>query len=230
MIKATWHGHSCYSFDFDGTKVIIDPFLSDSPTADINPDEIEVDYILLTHGHGDHIGDTMAIGKRTGATVIAPYELASYCEAQGLEVHPMHIGGGYDFPWGRVQLTIAHHGSALIEEDGKTIYLGNPCGFLIKADEKTIYFAGDTGLFLDMKLIGDRNRIDLALLPIGDNFTMGVEDAVTAAEYLKPKLAIPMHYGTWELIDTDPRAFVDGTEKVGVKAVILEVGESYIID
>jgi L-ascorbate metabolism protein UlaG (beta-lactamase superfamily) len=209
---------------------MIDPFLSDSPTADIKPEEVDVDFILLTHGHGDHVGDAIEIGKRTGALLIAPYELASYCGAQGLEVHPMHIGGGYDFPWGRVQLTIAHHGSALVEDNGNTIYLGNPCGFLLKVEEKIIYFAGDTGLFLDMKLIGDRNRIDLALLPIGDNFTMGIEDAITAAEYLKPKVAIPMHYGTWELIDTDPQAFADGAEKVGVKAVILEVGESYTLE
>ncbi len=230
MITATWHGHGCFSFDFEGTKVIIDPFLSESPTADIKPDEVEADFILVTHGHGDHLGDTIDIAKRTGATVVAPYELASYCGAQGIEVHPMHIGGGYDFPWGRVQLTIAHHGSALIGEDGHSIYLGNPCGFLLKVQEKCIYFAGDTGLFLDMKLIGDRNRLDLAILPIGDNFTMGVDDAVTAAEYLKPKVVIPMHYGTWELIDVDPQAFADGAEKVGVKAVVLEVGESYTLE
>ena len=230
MITATWHGHSCYLFDFDGTKVLIDPFLSESPTADVKPDEVETDFILLTHGHGDHMGDAIDIAKRTGAMVVAPYELASYCGAQGLEVHPMHIGGGHDFPFGRVQLTIAHHGSALVEDDGRTIYLGNPCGFLFKVQGKCIYFAGDTGLFLDMKLIGDRNRLDLAILPIGDNFTMGIEDAVTAAEYLKPKVVIPMHYGTWELIDVDPQLFVDGVEKVGVKGVILEVGGSYTLE
>ena len=133
-------------------------------------------------------------------------------------------------PWGRLQLTIAHHGSALIEEGGRPLYLGSPCGFLLKTETNCVYFAGDTGLFLDMKLIGERNRIDLALLPIGDNFTMGVEDAVTAAEYLKPKTVIPMHYGTWEVIDTDPEEFVAGTEKIGVRGVILQVEESYTIE
>ena len=230
MITATWHGHSCYMIDIDGTKILIDPFLSDSPTADIGPDDVEADYVLLTHGHSDHVGDAIKIATRTGATIVAPFELASYCGEQGVEAHPMHIGGGRDFPWGRLQLTIAHHGSGLIEEGGRPLYLGNPCGFLLTAGENCIYFAGDTGLFLDMKLIGERNRIDLALLPIGDNFTMGIDDAVTAAEYLKPKTAIPMHYGTWDVIDVDPQAFVDGAENVGVKGVVLQIGESFTLE
>ncbi|MFC1543872.1 metal-dependent hydrolase [Gemmatimonadota bacterium] len=230
MIKATWHGHGCYAFEFGDTRVIIDPFLSDSPTADIGPDDVEADYILLTHGHSDHFGDTVAIGERTGATVVAPNELAVYCGSKGLTVHPMYIGGGWDFPFGRVELTIAHHGSALVGDDGIPIYLGNPCGFLINSEGKTIYFAGDTGLFLDMKLIGDRNRIDLAILPTGDNFTMGVEAAITAAQYVKPKVAIPMHFGTWPLIDTDPNEFVSGVEKLGIKGVLLEIGGSYTLE
>jgi len=230
MITATWHGHSCYTIDIDGTKIVVDPFLTGSPVARMKADEVEADFILLSHGHSDHLGDALAIAARTGATIVAPNELAVYCGAQGAEVHPMHIGGGFDFPWGRLQLTIAHHGSALIEDGGRPLYLGSPCGFLIKTETKCVYFAGDTGLFLDMKLIGDRNRIDLALLPIGDNFTMGVEDAVTATEYLKPKVAIPMHYGTWEVIDTDPEEFAAGTEKVGIKSVVLQVGESYTIE
>ena len=230
MITATWHGHSCFTIDIDGTKILLDPFFTGSPVAIISADEVEADYILLTHGHDDHFGDALAIAARTGATIVAPNELAVYCGAQGATVHPMHIGGGYDFPWGRLKLTIAHHGSALIEEGGRPLYLGNPCGFLLKTETNCVYFAGDTGLFLDMKLIGDRNRIDLALLPIGDNFTMGVEDAVTAAEYLKPKTVIPMHYGTWEVIDTDPAEFVAGTDKVGIKGVVLQVGESFTIE
>lgn len=230
MITATWHGHGCFSVDLEGTKLLFDPFLSDSPTADVGPADLEADYILLSHGHGDHFGNAVEIAERTGATIIAIYELASYCGAKGLNAHPMSIGGAHDFPFGKVKLTIAHHGSALIEEDGRPLYLGSPCGFLIKTEEKTLYFSGDTGLFLDMKLIGDRNRIDLAFLPIGDNFTMGIEDAVTAAEYLKPKVVIPMHYGTWELIDTDPNAFKEGVEKLGIKGVVLEIGESYTIE
>lgn len=229
MVTATWHGHGCFHFTFNGADVLIDPFLSGSPTAVIGPDEAKADYILLTHGHEDHIGDTIAIARRTGATVIAPNELAQYCAAQGLTVHPMHIGGGFDFPFGRVQLTIAHHGSALIEEGGRPLYLGSPCGYLIKSSDTCVYFAGDTGLFLDMKLIGDRNRIDLAVLPIGDNFTMGPEDAVTAAEYLKPRAVIPMHYGTWDLIAGDPEAFLAGVEKVGIRGVVLRVGETYTV-
>jgi L-ascorbate metabolism protein UlaG (beta-lactamase superfamily) len=185
-----------------------------------------VGYVLLTHGHGDHLGDGISIAKKNNATVIAPYELATYCSNVGCQVHPMHIGGGYDFPFGRIKLTTAHHGSGADLGDKALAYMGNPCGFLVTIGDKTVYHAGDTALFMDMKLIGEMNTIDVALLPIGDNFTMGIPDAVKAVEFLQPRLSVPMHYKTFDVIDADPIEFRRQVESMGLAARVLEVGES----
>src|SRR4030067_909650 len=225
MIKLTYHGHACFHIESNGHKLLIDPFITGNPVAKIKPEELKCNYILLTHGHNDHFGDTVEIAKRNDATVIATFELATFCERQGLKVHGMHIGGGHDFDFGRVKLTIAHHGSAYI---GDTIqYTGNPCGYILTLGKTKIYHSGDTGLFLDMQLIGKRNKIDLALLPIGDNYTMDIEDAVQAAKFLKPKMVIPMHYKTWELIDQDPNLFAKKLKGTGIKVKILNFGESF---
>lgn len=206
MVKLTFHGHACFEISNDEHNIVIDPFLKGNPLADVTPDKIKADYILLTHGHGDHFGDTIQIAKANNATVIAPFELATLCEQKGVKAHPMHIGGGYEFDFGKVKLTQALHGSGYIEGDN-IFYAGNPCGFIIQIDNKTIYHAGDTGLFGDMKLLGELYNIDVALLPIGDNFVMGVDDAVKAVEFLKPQKAVPMHYNTFDVIKQDPKQF-----------------------
>jgi len=220
-MKITYHSHSCFQLDGENHSIIIDPFITDNPLSKITPEEIKVDTILVTHGHFDHVGDAVTISKRNKATIIAPFELANYFQEKGAESHPMHIGGGYDFPFGRVKLTIAHHGSTT--ESGA---VGNPCGFVITMDNKIIYHAGDTGLFSDMKLIGELDVIDVALLPIGDNFTMGISDALKAVEFLHPKTVIPMHYNTFDVINQDPHKFVDGLKGSPTKGVVLEVEES----
>ena len=223
MPIATFFGHSCFFLEDGENRLIIDPFITGNPQAIIKPEEVKVNYILLTHAHGDHLGDAVEISKRNKALIIAPFELANYCQDQGCEVHPMHIGGAHNFPFGRVKLTIAHHGSAL--PDGG--YGGNPCGLLITMSGKTFFHPGDTGLFYDMKLIGEMNDIELAVLPIGDNFTMGIDDAVKAVEFLKPKSVIPMHFKTFDVIDTDPEEFVRRVVDMEVNSVVLKVGESF---
>jgi L-ascorbate metabolism protein UlaG (beta-lactamase superfamily) len=222
MPKLTYLGHSAFLVEGSSHKIIIDPFLSDNPLAKTKPEDVKVDFILLSHGHGDHLGNAVEISKANGATIIAPFELANYCADKGAEVHPMHIGGAHNFPFGRVKLTIAHHGSAA--PDGT--YTGNPCGFLINMDSKLLYHSGDTSLFLDMKLIGEMNNIDVALLPIGDNFTMGIEDAIKAVEFLQPGMVIPMHYKTFDVIDVDPQKFVEGVKEKGIDARVLPIGDS----
>ena len=221
MPKLTYYAHACISVEEGGRRIIIDPFLTGNPLAKAKPDQINVEAVLLSHGHGDHLGDAIDIAKRCKATVIAPFELAVYCERRGATIHPMHIGGAFKFPFGKVKLTIAHHGSAVIGET--TEYTGNPCGFLVTMGGKTLYHPGDTGLFYDMKLIGEMNRISVALLPIGDNFTMGIDDAVKATEFLKPEIVIPMHYNTMDVIRQDPKEF-EAKAKQFAKVVILEPG------
>ncbi|MBW1722574.1 MAG: metal-dependent hydrolase [Deltaproteobacteria bacterium] len=221
-IQLTWYGHACFLVETDEAHLLIDPFLSGNPTAPIGPEEIQADYVLVSHGHGDHLGDTVDIARRTGATVISNFEIHNWLIGQGLEkVHPQHIGGGFDYPWGRVKLTIAHHGSGL--PDGS--YGGNPCGFLLYIQGKKIYHACDTGLFYDMKLIGEEG-IDLAILPIGDNFTMGPEDALRAVKLIQPKQVIPIHYNTFDVIRQDPQAWKEKTEKeTGIPVTVMNPGE-----
>ncbi len=222
ILKISFHGHSCFSLEGKAGKVIIDPFLRGNPTADIKPSQVKVDAVLVSHGHGDHLGDAIEISKSTGALIIAPYELAVYCQRRGAASHAMHIGGSRRFPFGSVKLTQALHGSAADEDP--LVYTGNPCGFMINMDDKVVYHAGDTGLFGDMELLGKLNFIDLALLPIGDNFVMGPDDAVIAAQMLKPKMVVPMHYNTFEVIKQDPDDFAHKVELYS-KPVILKPGE-----
>ncbi len=224
VVELTYHSHACFSIAVNGTQLLIDPFLTGNDLADVQADEVEADYILVSHGHGDHVGDTVAIAQRTGATTISNFEIQSWLLAQGVQnAHPMHIGGGHDFPFGRVKLTIAHHGSML--PDGS--YGGNPAGFLLTLEGKKIYHACDTGLFYDMKLIGEEG-LDVAILPIGDNFTMGPDDALKAVKLLEPRVVIPIHYDTFEVIQQDPYAFAARVEKeTPARCVVLKPGQSY---
>lgn len=207
MVEITYLGHSGVLFKTDAVRLVIDPFLEGNPQAALSPSSLDVDVIIVTHGHSDHLGDTIPIATRTGAMVIAPFELAMYLQKKGCRVHPMHIGGRREFGWGKVKLTPALHGSAVIEENGQIIYTGNPCGILLTLDGKTIYHAGDTGLTYEMELIGRMNRIDVAFLPIGDNFTMGPSDAAEAVRMLNPRVVVPFHYNTFELIEQNPEEF-----------------------
>lgn len=219
----TWYGHATCGLEVTGKKLLIDPFFTENPASSIDPKTLDVDYILVSHGHGDHVGDAVAIAKRTGALVISNFEIISWFQQQGIEGHAQHLGGGYHHPFGYLKLTLALHGSAL--PDGS--YGGNPAGFLLTtpADEK-IYFACDTGLFGDMRLLGEEG-IDLAVLPIGDNFTMGPSDALRAVQFLQPKHVVPIHYNTWDLIAQDAATWAKRVEaETDTTPHVLEPGES----
>ncbi len=222
--RVTWLGHANLHLETDRTHVLIDPYYTGNPACPIKADQVRADYILVTHGHADHLGDAVSIAKRTGATVVANYEISEWLHKQGLQnVHGMQHGGGFNFPFGRVKMTIAFHGSVL--PDGT--YGGNPAGFLITTkDGKKIYDAADTGLFGDMRLIGEEG-LDLAILPIGDNYTMGPDDAVRAVKLLTPKKVLPIHYNTWPPIAQDGPAWAERVAKeTQSQAVVLKPGES----
>ncbi|GAB4268834.1 MAG: metal-dependent hydrolase [Deferrisomatales bacterium] len=225
MVKVTYHGHACFHLD-DGThRILFDPFLTGNPTTSTRVDEFGgLDAVLVTHGHADHLGDAVELSKLYKAPIVAPFELAAFCERRGAFVHPMHIGGSHRFEFGRVKLTIAHHGSAFVDKG--TEYTGNPCGFLVSFGDLLFYHAGDTGLFYDMKLLGEMNAIDVAFLPIGDNFTMGPEDAAKAVEFLHPRFVVPMHWGTFEVLEQSPEGFVAQAQGRGSEVVVMGVGES----
>ncbi|MFG3610922.1 metal-dependent hydrolase [Rummeliibacillus stabekisii] len=206
-MKISFHGHSIVKIQTNNHTILIDPFITGNSQTDLNVDDQNPDVILLTHGHNDHVGDTVEIAKKSNALVVAPNELADYLSWQGLETHPMHIGGARQFDFGKVKLTQAFHGSSYVTEDKQIIYTGMPAGLLLFIEGKTIYHAGDTALFSDMKLIGDMHPIDIAFLPIGDNFTMGPEDAAKAVEFLNPKEVVPIHYNTFPVIEQDSQAF-----------------------
>jgi L-ascorbate metabolism protein UlaG (beta-lactamase superfamily) len=221
--RLCWIGHACLLLESDGQRLLIDPFLTGNPAATLKADQAGADFILVSHGHEDHVGDTVAIAKRTGATVICNYEISQWLQKKGVKkVHGQQHGGGHDFPFGRVKLTLAFHGSAL--PDGSNG--GNPCGFYITfKDGKRVYDAADTGLFGDMRLIGEEG-VDLAVLPIGDNFTMGPDDALRAVKLIQPRKVVPMHYNTWELIAQDATAWAQKVRaETKAEAVVLKPGE-----
>ncbi len=223
----TWYGHGTFGLETGGYKVVIDPYFTDNPAASITAGEVEADFIVVSHGHGDHIADAVDIAQRTGATVIANFEIINWLGGKGLEkLHPQHIGGGFNHPFGYLKLTHALHGSGL--PDGS--YGGNPAGVLVTTlDGEKIYFACDTGLFSSMKLIGEEG-VDLAVLPIGDNFTMGPDDALRAVKLIQPRHVIPAHYNTWPLIAQDPHAWAARVEEeTDTKAHVLQPGESFTL-
>lgn len=224
MLKLKSLGHACFTLTTPQHSIIFDPWLAENPDAVCSPDEIEVDAILTSHGHSDHLGDAVAISKRLQVPIIAPFELAMYCTRLGCETAPMHIGGGRAFDFGHVKLTMATHGSAVITDD-LIEYTGPPCGFLVTMDDATIYYAGDTGLFGDMELIGEMADLAAAILPIGDNFTMGPEDAIRAAEMLQADVVVPMHYSAFEIIKQDAVAFARSLDDIGIACTVLNPGE-----
>jgi L-ascorbate metabolism protein UlaG (beta-lactamase superfamily) len=225
--RIRWLGHAAMELETAGYHILIDPFFTGNPKAVISADQAKADFILISHGHGDHVGDSIAIAKRTGATVISNYEISVWLQQQGVnKVHGQQHGGGFNHPFGRVKLTLAFHGSAL--PDGSNG--GNPCGFLIYLnDGKKIYHAADTGLFGDMRLIGEE-AIDLAVLPIGDNYTMGPDDAVRAVKMIQPKKVLPIHYNTWPLIAQDAKAWAAKVKaETSAEAIVLQPGEETTI-
>ena len=226
MLKLTFHGHACFSLEADGRHLVIDPFLTGNPAADVQVARLsKVDAVLLSHGHGDHLGDAVPIAKRDGATIVATAELARFCGQRGATVHAMHIGGAHQFPFGRVKLVPAFHGGG-VEGDATGQFTTNPCGVVVTLGGKSVYHCGDTGLTLEMQLL--QGRADVMLVPIGDNYTMGIEDAVRAVELVKPATVIPMHYNTWDVIQADPEQF---KRHVGDRArvVVLAPGQSHTL-
>jgi L-ascorbate metabolism protein UlaG (beta-lactamase superfamily) len=226
-MRLTYLGHSCFLVETAKARLIIDPFLNDNPGAKLKAADVKCDFVLVSHGHEDHSGDALEIAKKCDATIIANYEIAEYFSAKGAKTHGMNPGGGFNFPFGRVKLTLAHHTSS-VEAGLKPIYLGVPCGIVVQADGKTLYHAGDTALFMDMQLIG-RVGIDAALLPIGDNFTMGPDDAIDALDFLRPKVAVPIHYNTWPIIAQDPAAFAARAASRAHNVRVMKTGDTLTV-
>ncbi len=222
-IKITWYGHAFFLIETKNTRILIDPFINGNKLCPISVKDAKADYICITHGHGDHLGETLEIAKIFGSTIVANPEICEWLGRKGgKKFHSMQIGGSYEFPWGNLKMTHALHSSPL--PDGS--YGGNPAGFIVQAEGKKIYHAGDTGLFGDMKLIGEE-KIDLALLPIGDNYTMGTKDATKALQMIKPRKVIPMHFNTFELIKQNPVHWIEEVNESKIsEAIQLCPGES----
>lgn len=224
-MKVTYYGHSCFLIEEAGAKILFDPFISPNELASgkVSAERVEADYILVTHGHEDHTADLVSIAERTGAKVVAAFEITTWLQGKGIEnVHPMNLGGSVELPFGKVKYVAAVHSSVL--PDGT--YGGNPGGFVINFGDLCIYNAGDTALTLDMQLIGRAFDVDHAFLPVGDNFTMGADDAVIAAQYVKCKSVIGMHYDTFPYIEIDKNEAKAKFEDAGANLTLMEIGET----
>jgi len=225
-MKLLYLGHSAFQLtSAQGIRLVIDPFVDNNPLAPIKAKDLKADYILLSHAHGDHCGDALRIAEKGKSTIIAVSELASYFSQSGHKTHPMQIGGAYDFEFGRVKLTRAEHGS--MTPDGR--YGGLAAGFVLTIDGICIYHAGDTGIFGDMKLIGELDRIDYFLVPIGGNYTMDIQDAAIATSWINPKYAIPMHYNTFPLIKADPEELRKALRDCETQVLVLKPGQEISI-
>lgn len=223
LMKIKYLGHSAFHIESEGLNILIDPFIKDNPLCPVTLKDLpKIDYIFVTHGHSDHLGDTISIAREHMSTVICNFEISLYFSRYNLKCHPMHIGGSFDLPFGRVKMTSAIHGSGIIDGN-HVLYGGNPGGFVMTIEGKKIYHAGDTGLTLEMQLL-EREKIDIAMLPIGGNFTMDMEDAILAVDFIKPKVVIPMHYDTFEMIKKDPKVLKASVKNAEIK--ILGFGET----
>ncbi len=225
-IRVTWLGHNAWSIDSDGTSILIDPFLDNSPTSPVKSADVAADYILVSHGHSDHVGDTIEIAQRTGATVISNFEISVWLEQQKVKnVVGANHGGTLKQPFGDVKLTIAFHSSVL--PDGT--YGGNPVGFLLTLSQKRLYFACDTALFSDMQLLASP-KLDLAVVPIGDIYTMGPDDSIQALKFLAPRRAVPCHYNTWPPIAQDAQAWAERVKKeTSAEPLVLVPGDRFTV-
>ncbi len=227
-MKITWYGHAC--FLLEGSKrVLIDPFLTGNPLAPVKPEDVRVDVIVVTHGHGDHLGDTVEIAKNSDAQVVCIHELSRILAKENVETVGMNIGGTITAGGVSVTMVPALHSADVEDEKGDIISAGSPAGVIISMDGVKVYHTGDTDVFLDMQLIGELHSPDVMLVPIGDVYTMGIAGAVKAVELVKPKVAIPMHYNTFPLIEKSPDDFKKAVEAKGLntEVVILKPGESY---
>jgi L-ascorbate metabolism protein UlaG (beta-lactamase superfamily) len=223
LMRIRFLGHSATEITDGKHTLLIDPFLTGNPVATVKAEDVNPDYILVTHFHDDHVGDTVAIAKRTGATVITTFEGGPMLEEQGVKVQTLALGGTAKFPFGMVRVTMAFHGSGVAG--------GHAAGFVIHMDGKRVYHAGDTCLFSDLKLLNgviEEPGIDVALLPVGDNYTMGPREAAIAAEWVGAKVVIPIHWGTFPMLLDDPAPFVNRVKEAGkVKPVVIRPGETY---
>jgi len=222
-MKVSFHGHAVVQVETNGKTILFDPFITGNSLTDLRVEDVKPDVIILTHGHSDHVGDTLELAKKHDALVVGIAELATYLGWQGVRTHGMNIGGSYEFDFGKVTLTPAFHSTGYMTADEQIIYLGMPAGVVFSAEGKTIYHVGDTALYSDMKLIGDKHAIDVAFIPIGDNFTMGPEDAAAAAKLLQAKTVVPIHYNTFPPIKQDPNRFLELLEAGNGR--IMEVGD-----
>lgn len=222
-MKYTYYGQSCFLLETSTKKLLFDPFITHNPLAkNIDIKAIEADYILVSHGHGDHVADLVEIAKQTKAIVIAMPEIIEWAQKQGVEnVHPMNFGK-YTFDWGHVRMVVATHSSGL--PDGT--YGGNPAGFVIEADGKQIYFAGDTGLTLEMKILADLYKLEYAILPIGGNYTMDIDDALVATKYFSCDNVIGVHYNTFPLIEIDTKIALDKFSRERKNLILPAIGET----
>lgn len=227
-MRLTYFGHSCFLLEAAGTRLVLDPYLKENPHGSVDPATVPCDYVLCSHAHDDHIADALNLVRLHRATIVAPFELAMHFEAKGAKVLDLMPGGGVNLPWGRIQMTPAVHSSSLELPGGENRAMGVAAGYVIRAENRAIYHAGDTALFSDMELIG-RGGLDLALLPIGDFYTMGADDAVEALNRLRPRLAIPMHYSTSGRIKADPQAFATTAARAGHTVRVLTAGETIVI-